>query len=303
MSYTINKFGGEQLVVLEDGTIDTSTTLGLVGRNYVGYGETQNENFVWLLENFSNSNPPARPLQGQTWYNSDTKLLHVYDGTRWVVVGAAVLSLTQPEDAAPGELWMNTTSNQLSVWDGVGWKFVGPEDTPGYGITRAKSTTLLDETGTTHPVIQMIVDGNVVAIATSTAFTINPTVAPAGFANLVAGVNMSTVRTFAGNLQGTATKATRLETMRNINGVPFDGSFDITIKSSTTKGLLKGDYIVGSNFDGTNETTWSVNASSENSIGKVVARNSAGGFSAGTINADFVGDLTGDVLDLLSLIS
>jgi len=190
MSYTINKFGGEQLVVLEDGTIDTSTTLGLVGRNYVGYGETQNENFVWLLENFSNSNPPARPLQGQTWYNSDTKLLHVYDGTKWVVVGAAVLSLIQPADAAPGELWMNTASSQLSVWDGTAWKFIGPEDTPGYGTTRAKSTTLLDENDTAHPVIQMIVDGNVIAIATSTAFTIKPTIAPAGFANLIAGVTV-----------------------------------------------------------------------------------------------------------------
>lgn len=295
MSYTINKFGGEQLVVLEDGTIDTSTTLGLVGRNYVGYGETQNENFVWLLENFSNANPPARPLQGQTWYNSDTKLLHVYDGARWVVVGAAVLSLTQPPDAAPGELWLNTTSNQLFVWDGAAWKFIGPEDTPGFGTTRPRSTTLLDENGTARPVILMTVDGNVIAIATSTAFTISPTVAPAGFANLVAGVNMSTLRKFAGDLQGTATKATRLETLRNINGVPFDGSFDITIKSSTTKELLKGDYIVGSNFDGAVETTWSVNASSENSIGKVVARNSAGGFSAGAINATFIGDLTGNV--------
>jgi hypothetical protein len=295
MSYTINKFGGEQLIVLQDGTIDTSTTLGLVGRNYVGYGETQNENFVWLLENFSNSSPPARPLQGQTWYNSDTKLLHVYDGTKWVVVGAAVLSLTAPEDAAQGELWLNTTSNQLSVWDGAAWKFIGPEDSPGFGTTRARSTTLLDAAGTAHPVILMTVDGNVIAIAASTAFTINPTIAPAGFANLVAGVTVSTLRTFAGNLQGTATKATRLETLRNINGVQFDGSFDITIKSSTTKGLLKGDYITGSNFDGTTETTWSVNASSENSIGKVVARNSAGGFSAGAINATFIGDLTGNV--------
>ena len=44
MAYIINKFSGGQLVVLEDGTLDTSTSLGLVGRNYVGYGEIQNEN-------------------------------------------------------------------------------------------------------------------------------------------------------------------------------------------------------------------------------------------------------------------
>ena len=65
MSYIINRFNGTQLVVLDDGTIDTSTSLGLVGRNYVGYGETQNENFVFLLENFANSAPPSRPITGQ----------------------------------------------------------------------------------------------------------------------------------------------------------------------------------------------------------------------------------------------
>lgn len=296
MSYTINKFGGEQLVVLEDGTIDTTTTLGLVGRNYVGYGETQNENFVWLLENFANSNPPARPLQGQTWYNSDTKLLHVYDGAKWVVVGAAVLSATMPPDAARGEIWLDTVANQLHVWDGAAWQFIGPENVAGFsGVTRAQSTTLLDSTNVSRPVILLKVAGTVVAICTSTAFTINPSNSIAGFANLVAGITMSTLRRFAGDIDGTATKATRFETPRNINGVPFDGAYDITIRSSTTRSLLKGDYLLGSNFDGSNETTWSVNASSENSIGKIVARNSAGGFSAGTINADFVGDLTGDV--------
>ena len=50
MAYVINKFSGQQLVVLDDGTLDTTTSLGLVGRNYVGYGETQNENFVFLLD-------------------------------------------------------------------------------------------------------------------------------------------------------------------------------------------------------------------------------------------------------------
>ena len=80
------------------------------------------------------------------------------------------------------------------------------------------------------------------------------------------------------------------------NHVAFDGQTDITIKSSTTNKLLKGTYLTGADFDGTNETTWSVDATSANTIGKVVARNSEGGFSAGTISATFVGDLTGNVL-------
>ena len=83
MSYIINKFNGDQLVVLEDGTIDTSTTLGLVGRDYVGYGETQNENFVFLLENFANDAPPSRPIPGQSWFDNVNNTLNVYNGTTW----------------------------------------------------------------------------------------------------------------------------------------------------------------------------------------------------------------------------
>ena len=59
--------------------------------------------------------------------------------------------------------------------------------------------------------------------------------------------------------------------------------------------MKKGDYIAGSDFDGSVERTWNVDASSANLIGKIVARNSQGGFSAGTITADFVGNLAGNV--------
>jgi hypothetical protein len=59
--------------------------------------------------------------------------------------------------------------------------------------------------------------------------------------------------------------------------------------------LVKGTYILGSDFDGSAPTTWSVDATSANQIGKVVARNSTGGFAAGTITADLVGNVTGNV--------
>jgi hypothetical protein len=90
MAYIINKFNGIQLIVLDDGTIDTSTSLGLVGRNYVGYGETQNENFVYLLENFANDFPPARPLAGQIWFNTSTNIANIYNGSAWVAAGGGV---------------------------------------------------------------------------------------------------------------------------------------------------------------------------------------------------------------------
>ena len=54
MAYVINKTDGTQLVVLQDAAVDSTTSLSFVGRNYVGYGEIQNENFLFLLENFAN---------------------------------------------------------------------------------------------------------------------------------------------------------------------------------------------------------------------------------------------------------
>ena len=295
MAYTINKFNGTELIVLEDGTINTSTSLGLVGRNYVGYGETQNENFVFLLENFANTAPPSRPLKGQTWFNSTTSLLHVYDGTKWAIVGAAVLSTTSPEGPSVGQLWLRTTDNTLHVWTAAGWAFIGPEAVAGFGTTRARSISLLDATGTARPVILLTVNGIVIAICSSIAFTIASSNAVEGFLDLETGITLSSLRKVKGSLVGNATSATFLENSRTINGVSFNGGSNITVKSSTTNKLVKGDYLTGSDFDGSSEITWAVDASSSNIIGKVVARNSSGGFAAGTITADLVGAVTGNV--------
>ena len=48
MAYTINKFDGTLLSTVDDGTIDQTTSLRFVGKNYAGYGEIQNENFLHL---------------------------------------------------------------------------------------------------------------------------------------------------------------------------------------------------------------------------------------------------------------
>jgi hypothetical protein len=295
MPYTINKYNGQELIVLEDGTLDTTTSLGLVGRNYVGYGETQNENFVFLLENFANANPPSRPIEGQIWYNSDTNALSVYTGIDWQVIGNAELSDSPPTSDSVGALWLRTPTNTLHVWDGTEWQFIGPEAVPGYGLTRARSGTLLDTLGTRHPVIFITINNVVIAVGSSADFSIASAEPLEGFTDIAPGITLSSSNVVRGNLRGIADRANRLETARNINEVPFNGTSDITIKSSTTRMLNSGDYILGGNFDGSTSTTWSVDATSANIIGKVVARNSEGGFSAGTITANLVGNVTGNV--------
>ena len=48
MAYTINKTDGTVVATVEDGVLDTTTTLQLIGRNYQSYGEPFNENLVKL---------------------------------------------------------------------------------------------------------------------------------------------------------------------------------------------------------------------------------------------------------------
>ena len=84
MAYSIYKTNGTLLTTIADGTINVnSTSLGLPGRNYAGYGNVLDTNFVHQLENFANTSPPPNPLQGQLWYNTNANTLYVCpaDGT------------------------------------------------------------------------------------------------------------------------------------------------------------------------------------------------------------------------------
>lgn len=78
MAYTIVKSDGTVLTTIADGTINTtSTPLGLPGRNYAGYGQALDTNFVHQLENFADTTPPPNPLRGQLWYDINNQTLNV----------------------------------------------------------------------------------------------------------------------------------------------------------------------------------------------------------------------------------
>jgi len=129
MSYIINKTSGTVLTIVQDATINRTTSLTFIGRNFAGYGEALEENFVGLLENFNNNTPPKNPVQGQLWFNYQTKQLNVSsDGlTNWkgigsVTVGSTATSNTSPSD---GDLWWN--NGALYGYDQLnGYVTIGP---------------------------------------------------------------------------------------------------------------------------------------------------------------------------------
>jgi hypothetical protein len=109
MAYTIVKSDGTVLTTIPDGTIDTtSTSLGLPGRSFSGYGQAQDTNFVHLTENFAAATPPPNPLRGQIWYNTSTNTVLVCpaDGE---ANAAAWLSLTSTSSGS------TTTFGNVSV--------------------------------------------------------------------------------------------------------------------------------------------------------------------------------------------
>jgi hypothetical protein len=123
MAYTINSKDGT--IIVEDGTVNTTTPLSLVGRDYFGYGTEVAQNFIDLLENFATTEPAeAKRVTGMSWYDDANQSLKIWNGASW----------------------LGTTFNEYTV---------------------------LDNTSGEHTVFIAKGDAAIVAVMSSTAFTLN----------------------------------------------------------------------------------------------------------------------------------
>lgn len=215
MPYQIDRFNGVPLVTVDDGTIDQTTDLKLVGKNYAGYGEVQNENFIFLLENFSNTVAPPKPLSGQVWYDSASKKLKFYDNTKWRTTGGAEISATAPTGLTVGDFWWDTTSKQLYAWDGSAFVLVGPQAVEGSGQTNLESVSVKDNLGNSHAIVKAIVDGITTFIISADSFTLDSILNPiTGFSYINQGITLinsaTGITSTAFRTWGTATDSDRL---------------------------------------------------------------------------------------------
>jgi hypothetical protein len=101
MAYIVNNSRGQIVAVVGDGTVNTSATdLALIGRAVTNFGDFQNENFVYLLENFASPAAPTQPVLGQLWYNSSTDEISTYS-TANVFVALATQDYVQAQKISP----------------------------------------------------------------------------------------------------------------------------------------------------------------------------------------------------------
>lgn len=124
MAYTIVKSDGTVLTTIPDGTLNAnSTSLGLPGRNYAGYGQYLDTNFVHMLENFADGNVPQNPIRGQLWFDTNTNTIKVCpsDGTTNALAWLSLTSTASGGTTSFGAVTVtgNLSAGNLSATDNV----------------------------------------------------------------------------------------------------------------------------------------------------------------------------------------
>lgn len=263
MAYTIIRSNGTVLTTIQDGTINTgSTSLGLPGRNYAGYGQTLDTNLVRMLENFANDSVPANPIRGQLWYNTNDSTLRICpaDGTAvassWPILNTA----SSGGNTTLGNLVVSSdiSSNNISATVGLS------------AVTLTVSNATISSTITTS---------NVVATNATLSTTNTTAITTGGTGTSGALVGRWTINgtgnslTSTGNLAfASSTYGVKSDNYMYANGSPFT-------PSGTYTNANVGDYLTGSNSVTSFYTSFGSNANV--TFNKLTASYLAGG---GTIS-------------------
>jgi hypothetical protein len=278
MAYTINLTDGTVFATISDGTINTSSSMILVGKNYAGYGEFLDENFIHLLENGSNTTAPPAPLTGQLWWDKTNNLLKVYNGSIFKTISAATASASAPTSNVTGDLWYDTTNQQLKVYTGAAFLVVGPGYTSAQGTSGAIPETILNNVGATRYITSLYVNNVRVAIVYDGASFTPEAALLAAFPTIYPGVTLSSSVSGA-VFAGSATNAQMLDSLdstsfmradantattgrlqvNNDNGIYIGTSNVVNISQSSNDGVIAspvstGNLIIRTNVSGTTYT-------------------------------------------------
>ena len=281
MAYTIELTNNSILTVVEDGTIDNTTDIKLVGKNYSGYGEIQNENFVKLLENFASEQQPARPIPGQLWFDQDATSLRLklFDGNDNKIF-TSLANIHQGElptgtdlsaqNVKDGDLWWDDVTSQLYVYNGTDFMLVGPKVTTNRQTEVIEALVYDDQlpdpvdpsqiANYQHLILKGIVDGKTIFISSNDDFTLDSSNSILGFDRLRKGINLVDTQEAEGGvtsseyiINGSVTNSQKLggvlaeEYIQRV-GAEFLGQVDIKVNDGLAigaTGQLVLEYVGG----------------------------------------------------------
>ena len=215
MAYTVNYSDStKDAITINDGELDNTTNLTLLGKNYARYGQIVAEDLLHLLENFAGPNAPTSPTEGQLWYDTSINSLKYYDADvdgQWRSLGQMSVTSTAPSILVQeGHLWLNSGTGQLSIYYAGSWVSLGTT-----GDTNVSANTRLDTLGNSHSTLETLVNGVIVSIASKDATPWNPAITEVAgdgvtllntvFPTIQPGINLNNSTDFVFN--GTATSA------------------------------------------------------------------------------------------------
>ena len=244
---------------------------------------------------------------GATLTNAGTQVALTIDGVL-MTVNKRVLIYNQTNQAENGVYTVTTVGDGLTNWvltratdadtyglrdpNALGYNdaFFVTNGNTGAGETYVVTTTGVITFGTTAITFAQISSAQVYTAGTglnlspATTFNISNT----GVTAATYG-SASAVPVFVVNAQGQLTSVT--DTNIAINGSAVSGNISGSA-GSVANALTLGTYLTGTSFNGSAAVTATVDATSANTASKVVARDSSGNFSAGTITATLSGSAT-----------
>jgi len=178
MTYKVDFTDGTKTaIMIVNSAVDTTTNIGLVGQGYTNYGEIVAEDLLHLLENFASGSAPSKPVEGQLWYDSANNRLMYFDDTvansgNWKPVASMTVQNNAPTSVGEtdGHFWLDNDNGVLYVYYNGDW--IALNDIAGN--TRIISRVRYDINDVTHRTIEVIVNNQIVSIASSDATTWQP---------------------------------------------------------------------------------------------------------------------------------
>lgn len=247
MSYTIKKTDTSIVAVVPDGQIDQiNTDLTLVGKNYSGFGQFINENFVKLLENFASNSNPENPLPGQLWFDTSENRVKVYkgDAAGWATVGSTALADSLPTNIGSGDLWFDTLKKQLYFYSGSALYLIGPDYSAAQGKSGIEIVTVFDESSNPKQIMKWWLGSTLIGILSKEEFNLKQDIVIDGFvgSTIFSGFNLANIPN-AGNFKFrlTATNADQLGGRAASSYLRTDISGSINGSLSVSGGMTVGD--------------------------------------------------------------
>ena len=206
MAYVVRDSNNNIVATVADNTVDNSTTISLIGKNYVGYGTALNQNLVRMMEHFAKDTQPSNAIPGQIWFDTTTDDLKVYNGSSFVQAIKTVANLSA------GNITVTGTISAANIANG----------NSNVSITPNGSVTITSSSNST-----MTITGTGANIAGTANISGNANVGNLGATTVVATTgNITTVN--ATSVEATTANATTIN-----SGLMQNGNSNVTIAANS----------------------------------------------------------------------